>query len=284
MLRRTTTVFMLALATALPLGTATVATGTASAEETRTTTLRFADFDTLRAGQMSGAEFAEAIGGPVWADGAFDDSSVVDAGGKSGKVYRIDLDAGTIRDNPHGNHGIVAAVPLARQVDNACIRYRVRFGSGFDWSKGGKLPGLSGVAPGVSPTAPTGGGNPGDKGWSGRLMWGSGGSLSSYLYYPSQTSYYGQGFAWGTRAGDGGWHVLRQCYTMNTVGRANGVMRAWLDGQQVLSRTDMVYRLNSRVRISHIMWAVFRGGATLDWAGQRDSHIDFDRLRITTSG
>ena len=62
-------------------------------------------------------------------------------------------------------------VPLARQVDNACLSYDLRFDANFDWSLGGKLPGLSGVAPGVSPTLPAGGGNPGDKGWSGRLMW-----------------------------------------------------------------------------------------------------------------
>jgi hypothetical protein len=267
LLRRTTAVFILALVTALPLGVVGLTTGTATAGKTRTTTLISADFESSRSPRMSS-----------------DDSSIVDVGGTAGRVYRIRLQAGTIRGNPSGNHGVVAMVALPRQVNNACIRYRIRFGKGFDWSKGGKLPGLSGVAPGVSPTLPSGGGNPGDKGWSGRLMWGPRGVVESYMYYPTQPSYYGQGFTWKGRVSDGRWHVLRQCYVMNTVGKRNGVLRAWLDGTRVLNRTNHVYRRKNTVHISHLMWSIFRGGATMDWAGRWDSHIDFDQVRITTRG
>jgi len=31
------------------------------------------------------------------------------------------------------------------------------------------------------------------------------------------------------------------------------------------------------------MWSIFRGGATMDWAGRRDSHLDIDGVRVTTS-
>jgi hypothetical protein len=270
-------VLTLALATALPLAGGGLATGAASAERARQTTLKFEDFESGQARRASNTSFADQVG-------RSDDASIVNAGGKAGKVYRLKLEAGTIHGNPSGNHGVVAMVSLPRQVDNACIRYRVRFGKNFDWSKGGKLPGLSGVAPGVSPTTPAGGGNPGDKGWSGRLMWGSGGSISSYMYYPEQPYTYGQGFNWSRKVSDGRWHSLRQCYVMNTVGKENGVLRAWLDGAQVLNRTDFVYRRKNSVHISHMMWSIFRGGATMDWAGRRDSHIDFDRVRITTNG
>ncbi len=279
MLRRTTYVFLLALAIALPLAVVGTANDPASAGKARRATLLFASFDSLATGQMTGTKFQSQFGGVQYANWIFDDSTVASAE----KSYRVRLEAGTINGNPSsGNHGIALAVPLARQVNNACIRYRIRFGENFDWSKGGKLPGLSGVAPGVSPTVPTGGGNPGDKGWSGRLMWGSGGSVSSYMYHPKQPSYYGQGFGWSRRVDDGRWHVLRQCYRMNTVGKKNGVLRAWLDGARVLNRTDFVYRLKNTVHISHLMWSVFRGGATMDWAGHRDSHVDFDRVRVTT--
>jgi hypothetical protein len=275
LLRRTTTLFTLALATTLPIIGGGLATGAASAKETRQSTLKFEDFESAQGRRTSGTSFAHQVGGS-------DDASIVNAGGKAGKVYRLELEAGTIHGNPSGNHGVVAMVPLPRQVDNACIRYRIRFGDNFDWSKGGKLPGLSGVAPGVSPTYPAGGGNPGDKGWSGRLMWGSGGAVESYMYYPDQPYTYGQGFDWSGKVSDGRWHHLRQCYVMNTVGKDNGKLRAWLDGTPVLNRTDFVYRLKSSVHISHMMWSIFRGGATMDWAGRRDSHIDFDRVRVTT--
>ena len=245
--------------------------------------LLFADFESLRPGRVSGAAFANEFGGNRESISGLDDSFIVDVGESAGKVYRLWLEGGTIRGSPSsGNHGIALVVPLAKQVDNACIRYHVRFGENFDWSKGGKLPGLSGVAPGVSPTLPAGGGNPGDKGWSGRLVWGSNGSVASYVYHPRQPYKYGQGFGWSQGVDDDRWHVLRQCYRMNTVGQQDGVLRAWLDGAMVLDRTDMVYRLKNTVHISHLMWSIFRGGATMDWAGQRDSYIDFDRVHITT--
>jgi hypothetical protein len=274
LLRRATTLFTIALATALPLAAVGMSTGaTAAASTKERSTLVFADFDSAGAGRAT-SSFADAG----------DDSSIVDVGGYAGKVYRLKLDAGTIHGNPSGNHGVVAMVSLPRQVDNACIRYRIRFSENFDWSKGGKLPGLSGVAPGVSPTYPAGGGNPGDKGWSGRLMWGANGSMDAYMYYPTQPYHYGQGFDWSGKVSDGRWHVLRQCYVMNTVGQSNGVLRAWLDGVPVLNRTNHVYRLNNTVHISHMMWSIFRGGATMDWAGQRDSHLDIDRVRVSTRG
>ena len=47
---------------------------------------------------------------------------------------------------------------------------------------------------------------------------------------------------------------------------------------------DEVFRLRDDVHISHLYWAVFRGGATQSWAGSRDSWIDFDNVRITTNG
>ena len=107
--------------------------------------------------------------------------------------------------------------------------------------------------------------------------------MTSYLYHPNQPYYYGQGFAWNRKLSDGRWHVLRQCYVMNTVGKSNGIMRAWLDGERVINRTNFVFRLKNDVHVSHLVWSVFRGGATLDWAGKRDGHVDFDRVRITTT-
>ena len=128
MFRRTITVFILALATASPLAVLGLAgTGAASAEETRRTTLRFADFESAGASRTSSSAFAREFG---TGDGS-DDSSILDVGGRAGHVYRLGLDAGTIHGNPSGNHGVVAMVPLPREVDNACIRYRIRFGTRF---------------------------------------------------------------------------------------------------------------------------------------------------------
>jgi hypothetical protein len=247
-----------------------------------TTVYRAPGFDNLPVGPMSAAEFRTSFGGQLWPGRNFDDSSVQADSRGTGKVYRLKLDAGTIRSNPAGNNGIVVTVPLSRAVDVACLSYEVRFDPRFDWSKGGKLPGLSGVAPGIEPTLPAGGGYPGDKGWSGRLMWNEGGRIISYLYGPRQRSFHGDSVPWNKAVVAGRWHTIEQCYVMNTVGLANGRLQTWFDGAQVLNVGNMVWRTRYDVHATHLMWSVFRGGSTLDWAGSRSGHIDFDDVRVTT--
>jgi len=295
MLRHVSSALAVALTFAVPAATAaavqpSAADSVTARAESQKTTLIFADFESAPTGRMSPATFTKELGGTV-SSYSLDDSSVVDTGGHRGKVYRIHLEKGTIRDNPSGNHGIVAVSELSRKVNQACIRYRVRFSKDFDFSLGGKLPGLEGVAPGVSPSVPAGGGNPGDKGWSGRMMWvgpeayswaGPVNMAVSYMYGPEQESTYGDNVRWNEAFGDGRWHRVKQCYRMNTVGRSNGKLRAWMDREKVLEVTDHVYRLRKDVHVSHLMWDVFRGGGTLDWAGSRDGHIDFDNVKVTT--
>ena len=247
-----------------------------------TTVLDSVGFNNLPTGRVSAASFNAELGGGYWDETNYDDSSIAADTRGTGKVYRLVLRAGTIRSYPAGNNGIVAVTPLSRPVDNACIAYDVRFDSGFDWSIGGKLPGLSGVAPGVPAAYPAGGNFGGSKGWSGRMMWGPGGKMESYMYGATQVSKYGDGIAWKKYFVLGRWHRVQQCYTMNSPGVANGKLQTWFDGQQVLNITNRVYRTRSDVHISHMMWSIFRGGSTMDWAGSRNSYIDFDNVTITT--
>lgn len=278
--------------TSSPTSAPTTATSPATSTGTSGTTLLSVGFDSLPTGQLSAANFRASLGGTNPTESEYDDSSIQLDNRGTGKVYRLKLDAGTIRGNPAGNHGITIPIALSKQVDNACLSYEVRFDGSFDWSLGGKLPGLEGVAPGVSPFLPTGGGNPGDKGWSARMMWLTPKSYSwagpvnmgtSYLYNPKQVSYYGDQYRWGKGFTAGKWHTVQQCHVMNTVGKADGRLTAWLDGVQVLNNTGFVYRTRSDVHISHLMWSVFRGGGTLDWAGSRNSYIEFDKVKVTTS-
>lgn len=275
----------LALTTTTPLALAAVSdpgAGAAAATRQTRTTLLAANFQSTPTGPMSPTSFGRTLNGTA-SSRAFDDSSVIRK--RSGnRVYRLVLQKGTVWGTPSGNHGIVVPLTLPRKVDNACMRYDIRFSKTFDWSLGGKLPGLSGVAPGVTPTYPTGGGNPGDKGWSGRMMWRTGkpNTMVSYMYGPRQSSYYGDDINWNRSFTAGRWHRVRQCYVMNTVGKANGVLRTWLDGRLVVNRTNHVYRTRSDVHISHVQWAIFRGGSTMEWAGDRDGFVEIDNVRVST--
>ena len=122
------------------------------------------------------------------------------------------------------------------------IEYRVKFGAGFDFVRGGKLPGLIGGAGNVGGNVPDG-----TDGFSARMMWrtdgSSGAPLTSdkanavqYVYHPDQPGTFGEDFRWD----DGPtsewsvfesdrWYHLRHRVVMNTPGLDDGVIMAWLD-------------------------------------------------------
>lgn len=253
-------------------------------------TLINAQFEKQATGPVVPKNFAAEMGDvSTWAP-AYKDMSII-ADGSGGQALRVTLDKGTIHSKPDGEHGVVLFARLSEQVDSACVSYRIRFDADFDWSLGGKLPGLSGVAPGVNPGAPTGG-NPTSEGWSGRMMWLGAGSYSwvkganmavSYMYHPDQAGQYGDDLPWNKAFVPGRWHEVKQCYTMNSIGKKDGQLHAWFDGQLVVNDNAFVYRTRSDVHINYLTWSVFRGGSTLDWAGSRTGYIDFDDVRVTVS-
>lgn len=284
-------------ATAQVSSTPTLSSGSAVTMLAATTASRSANqevllkarFDNLGTGPMSSSEFNNQFGTSGNADSLLDDSSVVSRG--AGKAYRLTLDAGSYKNYPAGNNGINAIVPLRKAVTNACISYAISFDGRFDWSLGGKLPGLGGVRPGISPGTPTGGGNPGDKGWSGRMMWlgpeayswaGPTNMAVSYMYGPRQSSTYGDNLRWNKAFQAGKWHRVKQCYTMNTPGKSNGTLVAKMDGRVVYRDTSYTYRTRDDVKINYLYWAIFRGGGDRNWAGDRTGHVHIDNVKITT--
>jgi len=254
------------------------------------TVLRDATFDSLPTGQVTPAGFQSQLGGDYSSTAPYEDTFVVAVAGR-GNVLHTRLEANTIVNSPAGTNGSTMVLALPKVVySKACISYDVRFTSGFDWSLGGKLPGLSGVRPGVSPSAPSGGNYVGDDGWSGRMMWLTPKSYSwagptnmgvNYMYYPAQADKYGDHIRWNKQFVAGQWHTIRTCYTMNTVGRSDGKLETWFDGAQVVSNTAFQFRTRSDVGVSHIMWSIFRGGNTMDWAGSTTGYVDIDNVLIT---
>jgi hypothetical protein len=246
-------------------------------------------FESVPVGPVTPSEFRRVMGGGSAEPDAYDDSSIVKVPGR-GHVIRTYLEAGTIRSNPEGNNGVAEAVALPRALTHACLSYDLRFDVTFDWAKGGKLPGLSGVAPGLKESFPSGGRKPGDLGWSGRVMWlgpavksmpGRTNEALSYMYGPTQQGQFGDNLFWNTSFARGTWHRVKQCYDLNHVDKQDGRLRAWLDGRLVLDRTGYTFRTRQDVDITALDWSVFRGGGTLDWASSQPDWIDIDNVSIT---
>ena len=47
---------------------------------------------------------------------------------------------------------------------------------------------------------------------------------------------------------------------MNELGKSNGVLRAWIDGQLVFERTDLRFRDIPELKIENVWFNVYHGG------------------------
>jgi hypothetical protein len=184
-------------------------------------------------------------------------------------------------------------VKLPGGHDDLYCAYRVRFAPGFDFVRGGKLPGMVG---GSHPT----GGRPADDGFSARLMWRPGGAAVQYVYSPHQTSTYGVDLPYLVSDHDGAsppdspaptgvparfqpgvWHRVEHRVVMNTPGQANGVLQAWIDGKLALDRRDRVWRLDAAIHVDALYFSTFFGGNDPSWGAARDETVDFDDFVIS---
>ncbi len=179
------------------------------------------------------------------------------------------------------------------------VEYRVKFRDGFDFVRGGKLPGLIGGA------ANTGGDRPdGTDGFSARMHWrtdGSSGSpldtdqasITQYLYHPDQPNTFGEDFRWDdSPAGDWAffdsdqWYHLRHRVVMNSVvngqGQHDGIVQAWLDGQMVLDLNNIRFRDVESLQIDGLYFSTFFGGSGDQWNTSKDEIAYFDDFKIFT--
>lgn len=174
-------------------------------------------------------------------------------------------------DTVKGGAGFLMPVPELRQVDRACLRYRVRFQPNFDFVKGGKLPGLYGGQ------GPSGGDEiTGKNGFSMRFMWRKEGQGEVYEYVVDKDSEYGESVGRGRwHFTPGKWTTIEQEIVLNDPKQENGIVRVWIDGQPVLEQDGVIYRTTDRVRIDGLMFSTFFGGHGEGWRTPRDQYIDF---------
>lgn len=158
--------------------------------------------------------------------------------------------------------GFTIKAPL-HPVDEATLGYEIFFPKGFEWTKGGKLPGLSG---GTSPTGLTEDTNKTENGWSARVMWRSHNRLTSYCYWPNREKHCGSDLWWkdggsNLNISEGEWHTIRFHVKLNDVGKQNGENTVWVDGKQVLSETGIVWRVHdNNTSIDQMYMQTFYGG------------------------
>ena len=207
---------------------------------------------------------------------------IADPTGQFDQVLRVHYPAESASPNvarntqvPIGGAQFYADLGIVPQ-ESLQLSYYVRFSDGFDFVKGGKLPGLYG-GDGAS-----GGRTPdGTDGFSTRFMWRSNGDGEVYAYLPTSDEY-GTSIGRGNwRFQPGQWHHLVQEVTLNQPGQANGRIRVWLDGQMVLDQNDMTFRTVDTLKLNGIFFSTFFGGGDPSWATPQSVYADFAQFSVS---
>jgi hypothetical protein len=150
--------------------------------------------------------------------------------------------------------------------DEYSLSYDVFFEDGYDWARGGKLPGLS-AKEWDSGCSIEGDGIPTDPGparWSVRLMWRSEGTNELYVYDQDRIP-----GACGTRSptevpfSTGRWFAVTLYVRLNSAAdAADGEARFYLDGKLLRREKDLKLRseISDDSRINNIFFSTFFGG------------------------
>ena len=247
------------------------------------------NFNTSTAGLYQADQLNSEWQSPFWHLG-FDQGrvSIVDTGSSHGNAMQITYPAGSY--GAAGSSAFLSDVQfgmgLPKTYEELYVAYDIRFAVGFDFVKGGKLPGLCGADVNQEPRTGcnTGGGYPtGYDGWSARGMWRANGELENYVYHASQRNYYGDDEFWNVTATPGVWHRVEHRVVLNTPGLKNGILEAWFDGTKVLSLNNIEYRKTNTIGINLFYFNTFFGGNDISWAPTTDQTMNFDNFVMSTS-
>lgn len=154
------------------------------------------------------------------------------------------------------------------EPDAIYFRYYLRLGDNWKPRVSGKLPGLAGT---YNHGGWGGRRSDGTNGWSARGRYSVSSTLAkgeyalgSYVYHAGMSKKYGSG--WGWNLGPTGvikknqWYSIEQYVKLNSPGRHNGELKAWLDGVPVFERKDLRFRDTDDLRIETLWMNVYHGG------------------------
>ena len=173
-------------------------------------------------------------------------------------------------ETPKGNHyGASIDFPFSKtkdgEPDEIFFRYYLRFGDNWNPTSGGKLPGI--------------GGTYGKAGWGGRASnglngWSARGLFKAqqdgktpvgfYCYHAEMEGRYGENWIWDRDElgflENNKWYCIEQQAKLNTVGKSDGILRAWIDGKLAFEKTDVQMRKTEKLKIEKIWINLYHGG------------------------
>lgn len=153
----------------------------------------------------------------------------------------------------------------AARIDEAHLRYYVRLGDAFAFGQGGILPGLAGAG------ARQAHGNR----WKVRPRWDRNGELA----FDGLPDVPPRSRRWRRALRRGTWHALELRVKLNTPGAQDGVVQAWVDGDQVASVESVAFRDRPDDGIDRVLFETGLGGSPL-LRPDIDGEALFDNLAL----
>ncbi len=228
-------------------------------------------FDDNKLGKYTQKDLTESIGKLEWA--IIDNRAEIVQDKVRGKVLKVHYPKGAVGPRKGG----IQFNRTFKDVDSCYLDYYIKFDDKFDFVLGGKLPGLTSGGEKY-----TGGIHPSKgEGWSARYMWLNRGAIVVYFYYLDMKSKWGDALNLYTRFESGRWYRITQYIKINSEDKFDGEMRVWIDGESVLVKNDVRYRIAPLGRINSFYFSTFFGGASADWAPKKDEAIFFDDIVVS---
>ncbi|MEB3774294.1 MAG: cellulase family glycosylhydrolase [Desulfurococcales archaeon] len=244
----------------------------------------YVDFENDDVGQYTEEELESDFGDINWS--RLDDRAYI-AEEDGNKYLRVEYPAGEAGSR---NSGASFVVNLP-ESDYCVLEYMVRFEDGFDFSKGGKLPGLSsGGSYWTGFRVPENG-----EGWSARFMWRgdrtpewdrdynrSDAALFLYLYWMHQENSYGDYISLNYTVVPGVWYKITQVIYVGTAGEADAYITVYINDTLALNFSNIQLRGEGQeAYIDSFYFSTFFGGSSSSWAPNHTVYADFDNINIT---
>ncbi|ORY01864.1 hypothetical protein K493DRAFT_277672 [Basidiobolus meristosporus CBS 931.73] len=219
---------------------------------------------------------------------------VRDPAGGSDTAFQVFYPRGSRTPTSPGKQGGVGIYANPVQLQNeATLEFQVYFPRGFNFVKGGKLPGFYGGSGDCTRDS-----RDSERCFSTRFMWRSGGEGELYSYAPDKQGpgycdippdsvcnpAYGDSLARGAfKFPPGKWSTIRQSMRLNSVGKQDGVLKVWMDNQLVINYNQMVFRTKADAKISGLLFHTFFGGADPSYRTPVDTYTYFKNIKLTAS-
>lgn len=176
---------------------------------------------------------------------------------------------------------------LVDEPEQLFFRYFLRLDPDWATKTSGKLPGFSGV---YGRSGKGGyGSRPWEPGWSARLMFSPTSDsdrlvrLGYYVYHLGQGTQFGDKLRWNESGKllPGEWYCLEGEVELNTLGLADGALRAWVDGTPAFDATGLEFRRPSEpeIRIESFWFNVYYGGKAV---AENDLGLTIDEVVVDT--